>query len=88
MVRYIVLAALLTNFTLALVNNPLINLAVYFTNWGMLSSLLLTLLVLKCTSDPDIKEKKGWLAATHITFELATSINAIVCSIYWPTIHF
>ena len=88
MARHIALTALLTNFTLALVNNPLINLAVYFTNWGMLSSLFLTLLVLKCTSDPDIKEKKGWLASTHIMFELATSINAIVCAIYWPTIHF
>lgn len=82
------MTALLTNLTLALINNPLINLAVYFTNWAMLSSLALNLLVLKCSNDPGIKEKKGWLAATHIAFELATSLNAIVCSIYWPTIHF
>ena len=72
---------------MGLINSPLVNLAVYLTNWAMLLSLMLTLLVLKCSVDPHIKEKKGWLAATHIIFELASVINAIVVPVYWLTIY-
>ena len=85
--RVIVLFSLLTNLTMALINSPLVNLAVYLTNWAMLLSLTLTLLVLKCSIDPHIKDKKGWLAATHIIFELASIVNAIVVTVYWLTIY-
>ena len=87
-IRVVTLAALLTNFIMAIAIHPLVNLAVYFTNWAMLLSLGLTALVLKCSLDPRIREKKGVLGLTHIVFELATSINVIVVLIYWPTIHF
>ena len=86
--RVVTLFSLLTNLTMALINSPIINLAVYLTNWALLISLTLTLLVLKCSLDPHIKAKKGWLAMTHILFELAVVINAIVVSVYWLTIHF
>lgn len=72
---------------MALINSPIINLAVYLTNWAMLISLTMTLLVLKCSLDPHIKEKKGWLAMTHILFELSAVINVVVVSVYWLTIH-
>ena len=86
--RILTLFALLLNLTMALINSPVINLAVYLTNWAMLLSISLTLMVLKCSLDPHIKKKKRWLAATHIIFELATVLNAVVVSVYWPTIHF
>ena len=86
--RIITLFALLLNLAMALINSPVINLAVYLTNWAMLLSISLTLMVLKCSFDSRISEKKGWLAATHIVFELATVLNVVVVSVYWPTIHF
>ena len=72
---------------MAVITSPLIYLAVYLTNWALLLSLALTLLVLKCSIDPHSKAKKGWLAATHIFFELATVINVVVVPVYWGTIH-
>ena len=86
-VRVVTLFALMTNFTMALINNPIIYLAVYLTNWALLSSLLLVLLIFKCSLDPHTKAKKKWLAATHIMFELSIVINGVVVPVYWLTIH-
>ena len=85
--RILVLFGLLANLVTALILYPAIELTVYLTNWALLLSIAVTSMVLKGSLDPNIKEKKGWLAATHIIFQLGTVINSVVVVVYWLTIH-
>ena len=38
---------------------------------------------LKCSTDPDIKNKLNWLAVHHVTFELMCPVNFLVVTVYW-----
>ena len=66
--RVQMLFGLQLNLLMALILSPAFELLVYLTNWALILSILLTLLVIKGSLDPDIKAKKGQLAATHIIF--------------------
>lgn len=54
--RAVALALLVTNLTMFVLNysDNLVYLVVYFTNWALLLSFFLTLLVFKCSIDPNI----------------------------------
>ena len=66
--RVLTLFCLVTNLVMHLILHPALELTVYLTNWALILSMILTLLVLKGSLDPNIQEKKGQLAATHILF--------------------
>ena len=53
------LFGLLSNLITALILYPAIELTVYLTNWALLLSLAVALMVLKGSLDPNIKKKKG-----------------------------
>ena len=60
---------------------------VFFTLWAVELSLALSGLVLWCSLDPDINEKKGRLALMHILSEVSTAFNIVALVTYWPFIH-
>ena len=66
--RVQMLFGLQLNLLMHLIQYPASELLVYLTNWALILSTLLTLFVIKGSLDPDIKAKKGQLAATHIIF--------------------
>ena len=41
---------------------------------------------LKCSTDPQIKQKLNWLVLHHVTFELICAINFIVVTVYWTVL--
>ena len=85
--RVLALFGLLMNLSMHFILYPAVELTVYLTNWALILSTVVTLLVLKGSLDPNIQTKKGQLAATHILFQLATVINLVVVFVYWLTIH-
>ena len=78
---------LLINFTWQLSIFPLSDLITFFTNWALMINLALSTFVLLCADDKNISKREGWLAATHILFEIATMSNVVVVIVYWSSGH-
>ena len=66
---------------------PITSFHVYFTNWGLLVTVIVLALSIKCASDPDINSKPKLLAAHHLLFELGLIMDIIITVVYWTLIH-
>jgi len=56
------------------------------TNLVVVIEILHLAISLKCSTDPDIKNKLNWLAAHHLTFELICPLNFLVVTVYWSVL--
>ena len=57
------------------------------TGWGVVGALVNIILSIKCSLDPNIKDRKSILALTHLSFEFCASINLLVTIVYWSVLH-
>ena len=64
-------------------NYNLAQCATELTNWGLWMTILQIGVSLKCSLDPEIGSKRGWLITHHILFELVTPINILITFVYW-----
>ena len=53
------------------------------THWALWLTTAQVMISLKCSMDPTIDKKLGWLAAHHIIFSLIMPMNLLVTSVYW-----
>ena len=60
----------------------------FFTNWGVVATLITALFLTYCGSHGDsITQQKGKLACMHIIFEVAFAFNLIIVTVYWTVLH-
>ena len=60
----------------------------FFTNWGVVTTLITALFLTYCGSHGDsITQQKGKLACMHIIFEVAFAFNLIIVTVYWTVLH-
>ena len=53
----------------------------------MIVTLILTICIIVSSFDPNVDQKKGWLAFVHILTEIVVIFNAITVLVYWTVIH-
>ena len=59
----------------------------FLTGWTLLLQTLSMIVTIKCSLDPNINSKIGWLALCHTLFEILLCLNCLVLFVYWPVIH-
>ena len=80
--------AIMIGINLAMLSFSLINWGVFatlqqLTNWVLILETVHLCVSLKCTTDPAIGNKAGWLTLHHLTFEVMCPFNFIVTTVYW-----
>ena len=85
--RLVALALVVTNLIFAILFFDPIALLIFFTNWNMEFTLALVVIVIWCSFDKDINQKKGWLSAMHILTEISFISNFLTVSVYWSVLH-
>ena len=82
-VRALLLGNLLCINAYVLVTYRLLDCAKELSHWGLWLTTAWVAISLKCSIDPQIAEKRGWLTANHILFEIVAPINLLITSVYW-----
>jgi hypothetical protein len=86
-VRIVMLALNLTVLVIELCLFPLTSFPVYFTNWGLLITIVSLSLSIKCASDTQLYTKISLMGWHHLIFELALIMELIITVVYWSLIH-
>jgi hypothetical protein len=71
----------------AIVYFPLSSLLIFFTNWGLLLTLISIYFSIKCANDKDFLKKPNLVAWHHLLFEIAFLFDIIITIVYWSMIH-
>ena len=66
---------------------PVRNLGLYLTNWTVELTGITNFVFLLSLLDKRVNEKKGWLAFTHLLFEISAGLNICVVLVYWSIVH-
>ena len=61
----------------------LLSCATELSHWGLWLTTLWILISLKCSTDPQIGKKSGWLVAHHTLFEIVAPMNLLIFVVYW-----
>ena len=76
--RLVALAMLATNLVFAICFFHPFALLIFFTNWAMELTFAQVVIVIWCSFDKEINQKKGWLSAMHILTEAGFCFNFVV----------